>query len=117
MVLVVILIQKSITVDRIPELYFFLLGGLISSILVFSLLFCKIKVSISLLGISALVAFFVGLSIHNQANELNGIALLVLMNGFVAASQLEMKACTIKELGIGFVIGLMPQIGLWYFWL
>lgn len=116
-ILVFILIEKSITVDRIPELFFFFLGGIISALIALAFLFVKIKVSIHQIGISALTAFAIGLSIHNQLNILNWIAFLILMNGIVAASRLEMKAHSNKELAIGFGIGLLSQMGLWFFWL
>ena len=115
--LITILIQKSITIDRIPELYFFFFGGLISTLLALVSLFAKMKASIHMIGISSLTAFLMGLSVHSQINILNTISILILMNGIVAASRLEMKAHTTKELSIGFFIGLIPQLTLWYFWL
>jgi hypothetical protein len=39
------------------------------------------------------------------------------MNGVVASSRLEMKAHTVKELVIGFVLGIIPQVLLFRFWL
>ena len=116
-ILIVILIQKSITIDRIPELFFFFFGGLISTLVTLLFLFGKIKASIHMIGISSLTAFVVGLSLHNQMNFVCIIAFLILMNGIIAASRLEMKAHNNKELIIGFFIGLLPQLVLWYFWL
>jgi hypothetical protein len=115
--LIIIVIQKSITIDRIPELFFFLYGGLISTVLAFLLLFAKRKASIHMLGISSLTSFVIGLSIHTQVNFIYCIAFLVLMNGIVASSRLEMKAHTTLELIIGFLIGSIPQVALWFFWL
>lgn len=45
------------------------------------------------------------------------IVLLILLNGFVASSRLEMKAHTNKELIIGFVLGVIPQLLLLFLWL
>jgi acid phosphatase family membrane protein YuiD len=39
------------------------------------------------------------------------------MNGFVASSRLEMKAHTPKELVIGLLLGIIPQMLLLGFWL
>jgi hypothetical protein len=39
------------------------------------------------------------------------------MNGVVASSRLEMKAHTPKELVIGFLLGVIPQLFLLHFWL
>jgi membrane-associated phospholipid phosphatase len=116
-ILIFILLKKSITIDRIPELFFFLLGGLISTLLTLSFLLGKLKISIHMIGISALTVFAVGLSIHSQANFLNIIAFLILMNGLIAASRLYMKAHTMTEIVLGFLAGIIPQLALWYCWL
>jgi hypothetical protein len=115
--LIIILIRKSITLEHFPELYYFFLGGLLSSFLALVLLFFKIKASLHLVAISALTIFVIGLSLHNQTRNINLIAFLVFMNVVVAFSRLEMKAHTSKELAIGFVLGVIPQLLLLYFWL
>jgi hypothetical protein len=112
-----VLITKSITIERFPDLYFFFLGGLISTIAAFLLLYLKIKTSIHMIGISALTVFMIGLSIKNEINTNNIIAIFVLLNGAVASSRLEMKAHDTKELLIGFLCGTLPQLALFYFWL
>lgn len=112
-----VLITKSITLERFPNLYFFFLGGLISTIMAFLLLYLKTKTSIHMIGISALTVFIIGLSIHNEVNAINTIAFFVLINGLVASSRLVMDAHNIKELGIGFLCGTLPQLALLYFWL
>lgn len=112
-----ILITRSVTVEFFPGLYHFFLGGLISSILAFGALFRKIKVSLHMIGISALTFFIIGLSYHNQVNCINTLIFFTVMNGFVASSRLAMKAHTGSELLYGFLSGSIPQIGLFYFWL
>ena len=117
LMLFTVLLTKSITLERFPNLYFFFLGGLISTFVAFLLLYLKIKTSIHLIGVSALTVFIIGLSIHNEVNIINIIAFLVLINGLVASSRLVMDAHNIKELGIGFLCGTLPQLALLYFWL
>ena len=112
-----VLIEKSITVDRFPSLYFFFLAGLLSTIFAFILLYAKIKASIHVIGISSLTVFIIGLSVHNQINTINTVAFFVIMIGVVASSRLVMKAHSIKELVIGFLCGVFPQTALLYFWL
>jgi len=112
-----VLITKSITIDRFPDLYYFFLGGLLSTIVAFLLLYLKIKTSIHMIGISALTVFMIGLSIKNEINTNNIIAVFVLLNGAVASSRLEMQAHDTKELSIGFLCGILPQVVLFYFWL
>ena len=117
LMLFAVLIEKSITVDRFPSLYFFFVGGLLSTIFAFFLLYAKIKASIHLIGISSLTVFIIGLSIHNQINAVNLVVFFVIMNGVVASSRLVMNAHSNKELLIGFLCGVIPQSALLYFWL
>lgn len=117
MALFAVLIEKSITLDRFPSLYFFFVAGLLSTIFAFLLLYLKIKASIHMIGISSLTVFIIGLSIHNQINAIHLVAFFVIMNGVVASSRLVMKAHSNKELLIGFLCGIIPQITLLFFWL
>ena len=116
-ILLLVLINKGTTEDRIPELYYYFLAGLISTILALIFLFAKIKASLHLLGIGSLLFFVIGVSIHNQNNFLTLISILTLLTGIIASSRLEMKAHNIKELIIGFLVGIFPQVALWFFWL
>jgi hypothetical protein len=115
--LLTVLIQKSITTDLFPSLHYFFLGGIISAALAFLLLYAKIKASIHMIGISALTVFVIGLSLKNELNTVSLVAFLVVLNGLVASSRLVMKAHTNKELMIGFLCGIIPQLGLFHLWL
>jgi len=115
--LTILLVRKSITIDHFPEFHFFFLGGLLSTVFALVFLFFKTKASLHIVAISALTIFVIGLSIHNQSRNINLIAFLVFMNGVVASSRLEMKAHTPKELVIGFLLGVIPQLFLLHFWL
>ena len=117
LVLTIILVQKTTTIDRFFELFFFFDGVIVSLFVIFILLFLKTKVSIHLVGISGLTFFVIGLSVFNEVNLINVISLLFLATGLVASSRLQMKAHTLKEIIFGFLIGSVPQIALWYFWL
>ncbi|RBN49674.1 hypothetical protein [Flavobacterium psychrolimnae] len=115
--LIILLVRKSITIDRYPELHFFLLGGLLSSLLALILLFGNIKASLHMIGMSSLTVFIIGLSMHLQIQSTFTIAALILLNGIVASSRLEMNAHTNKELIIGFILGAIPQLLLLVLWL
>jgi hypothetical protein len=117
MALTSILIKESVTIDRFPELFFFFLAGLLSTFLAFMALYIKIKASIHMIGLSAVTFFVLGLSMHNQTNLVFVLATLFFLNGLVASSRLQMKAHTLKELTIGFLIGGIPQIAVWFLWL
>ena len=109
-----LLLSNTIKESILPELHYFLLGGLISTILLFLLVFLKIKASIHLVGISSLTVFVGALSLHFEVNVIYSFAVLVLLNGLVATSRLELKAHTYKEILFGFFI---PQLILTYYWL
>lgn len=115
--LLYILITQSIRVEIIPELYYFFFGALASTILTFLLIFANLKASIHMVGISALTVFIIGFSLHTQTNHIYLVASFLLITGFVATSRLSMKAHDSKELIAGFLVGVLPQISLLYFWL
>ncbi|MFV8268801.1 hypothetical protein ACNQGP_02555 [Flavobacterium sp. GT2N3] len=115
--LLILLVKKSITIDRYPELHFFLLAALLSTIMALILLFANIKASLHMIAISSLTVFIIGLSLRLQMQNTFIIAVLILLNGFVASSRLEMKAHTNKELIIGFMLGAVSQLLLLVVWL
>lgn len=113
----ILLVRKSITLDHFPEFHFFFLGGLLSTLVSLIMLFFKTKASLHMIAISAFTVFVIGLSIHNQTQNIYGIAFFILINGVVGSSRLEMKAHTPKELVIGFLLGIIPQLLLLRLWL
>ncbi|TDE05907.1 hypothetical protein [Flavobacterium sandaracinum] len=115
--LIILLVRKSITIERYIELHFFLLGGLLSTLLALILLFANIKASLHMIAISSLTLFIIGLSLHLRIQSIFTITILILLNGFIASSRLEMKAHTYKELIIGFCLGAIPQLLLLTLWL
>lgn len=116
-ILLYVLIKKSITVDYFLELHFFFLGSLISTFLALILVYLGYKASLHMVGITALTIFTIGLSLHFQVRLIVLIVPLILFNGLVASSRLEMKAHNYAELILGSLIGILPQVGLFYFWL
>jgi hypothetical protein len=115
--IIILLVQKSITIERYAELHFFFLGALLSTITALVFLFFNIKASLHMLAISSLTVFVFGLNMHHQANAIYLVLFFVLMNGFVASSRLEMEAHTPKELLIGLLIGTVSQLLLLFLWL
>lgn len=115
--LLYILITQSIREEVIPELYFFFFGALASTIITFLLIFVNLKASIHMIGISSITVFIIGFSLHTQVNHIYLVATFLLLTGIVATSRLSMKAHDGKELIAGFLVGVLPQIGLLSFWL
>ncbi len=116
-ILILILIKEGVIENRVFELYYYFLGGFLSTIFILIFLFFKIKISIHMVGMASLLFFVVGLSLHNYTNYIELISFLLLLTGFVASSRLLMKAHTNKELFFGFVSGMISQVVFWYFWL
>lgn len=117
MILTYVLLQKSITIERFPELFFFFTAGFVSTFLVFILIYFRFKASIHMVAISALNFFVIGLSIHYQINIIYTIASLFVLSGTIASSRLYMRAHTQEELVVGYLSGCIPQLAVWYFWL
>lgn len=115
--LLLILIKLSASLDNFPELYYFFMGGLLSSIIAYASLYIKTKVSLHMIGICSLATFIYALSIHFQIQLINTISLSTIMIGLVASSRLYMKSHTPFELIIGSLIGIGSQITFWNIWL
>jgi hypothetical protein len=115
--LYILLVKRSIVIARYPELHFFFLGALFSTILALICSLFKIKASLHVMAISSLTIFVIGLNIHLQMQNPYWGAFLILMTGVVASSRLEMEAHTPKELLIGLLLGVLPQLLFLYLWL
>ena len=116
-ILLLILITYTITKDTIPELFYFFIGSIISSLIALILVYFGKKISLHMLGISSLTIFCISSCIHFQVYEIQFISILLFCNGLVASSRLYMKAHSTNELILGYLIGLLPQMILLLFWL
>lgn len=115
--LIFLLIWQGISPDRVPELYYFFIGALATSVMCLGFAFAKVKASLHMAALGAMLLFIVGLSIHNHYNALGLIASLLAITGLVASSRLEMEAHDIGEVVLGLFTGAVPQVAMWYFWL
>ncbi len=100
-----------------PELYYFFVGILFSAFAALVMVLFKIKVSLHQMGVAGLLMFVIGLSAHFKINHLEAISFLLFANGWVASSRLQARAHTYTELGLGFLIGGLPQVILFNMWL
>ncbi len=116
-VLLLLVIKTVFTSYSNPELYYFFVGILFTTLSALVLVLLKFKVSLHQMAIAGITLFIIGLSIHFTINLLPVIALAILINGWVASSRLFVKAHTPFELIIGFIIGAFPQFILFSFWL
>lgn len=100
-----------------PELYYFFVGILFSSITALFLVIFKVKASLHQIGIAGVTMFVIAMSIHFQVNLLIWVGLLCIANGWVASSRLSTNSHSMVELILGFFIGVMPQLLLISYWL
>lgn len=115
--LFVLIIKVVFNPYQYPELYFFFVAILISTITAFMLVLFKFKVSLHTIGISGVTMFLIALSIHFKINVLVIISLLLLANGWVASSRMYTNSHYTIELLFGFSIGAVPQLILLNYWL
>lgn len=111
------LLKFSVSLDELPELYYFFLGGFLSSVLALMSVLLKFKASLHMIGISSLATFIFGLAALYELPLVNSVALSIICIGLVASSRLYMKSHTNIELLVGLLIGVISQIILWPFWL
>lgn len=112
-----IILYKIIPQNYINEVYYFFIGLLTAAIAILVLLFLKFKASLHLLGMGSILLFLIGLSIHFEINITIAIGLVILLSGLLTSSRLYLKAHTIPELILGFLIGASSQLYLFKFWL
>jgi len=115
--LLLLIIKRVFGSYQSPEMYYFFVGVLFSSITATLLALFRVKVSLHQMGVAGVLMFTVILSVHFQVNLLFWISLLLIGNGWVASSRLYTKSHTIPELIMGFFIGVIPQLSLLTFWL
>jgi len=80
----------------------------------FILLFIKIKTSLHTLGISGLIGFISIISYEYKINLLVLLIILFLIFGIIATSRLKLQAHKTSEVLIGFTIGLLSQLIIYF---
>lgn len=112
-----IMLYQGFGNTTIPELYYYFAGYLISTVLAIVMILFNQKSSLHIMGVSALTVFLISLSLHFHLSLNYTIAFFILCTGFTASSRLFLKAHTPNELLQGLLIGIVPQIALWHWWL
>jgi len=105
------LLLKSNIVDLLAFSFF---GCALALSISFILLFIKIKTSLHTLGISGLIGFISIISYEYKINLLVLLILLFLNFGIIATSRLKLQAHKMSEVLIGFIIGLLSQLIIYF---
>lgn len=116
-VLLVILTRYSLSIFVIPELYYYFTGSLISIALALLLILFGYKSSLHVLGVASITTFTISISAYYQIGMLPVVAFFVLCTGLVASARLQARAHTLGEVTLGALLGIVPQIALWFVWL
>lgn len=115
--LLLILIKYSLSIIVIPELYYYFTGLLISTAITLALVLANHNPSLHTMATASLVLFVIGISSYYHITFLYFIAFLVICTGIVGSSRLDVKAHTPVEVLLGALIGIVPQVALWFVWL
>ncbi|RWX03502.1 hypothetical protein [Flavobacterium cerinum] len=115
--LLLALIKYSLSIVVIPELYYYFLGTLISTVVALALLLTGHKASLHMIAISSFTLFIISISAYYHIRFLNVIAFFIICSGLVASSRLQAKNNSVGEVILGTLIGIIPQVGLWFLWL
>ena len=116
-IIILLILYRVFPSHQIIELYYFFIGVLISNITALVLNIIKFKVSLHMVAISGVFMFFNGFALHFSKNINGTLALMSLITGTVATARLYLKAHTPRELFIGLLIGVIPQIIAENYWL
>ncbi|WP_460220094.1 hypothetical protein [Psychroserpens sp. MEBiC05023] len=115
--IIILILIRVLPIDEIPELYFFFIGILMSTITCFVLAVVKFKASIHMIASAGFFMFAIAIAIHFKININGTIALMCIILGAIATSRLHLKAHTVIELAVGFFVGLLPQLILLNYWM
>lgn len=116
-VFTILLLQIVFDGYEIPPLYYYFVGILGATVAALIMAIFKVKVSLHMIAICGLFVFVLGLSLHYGRNLLLLLAILIIAIGGTASSRLEAKAHTPLELVLGAVIGALPQLLVYNYWL
>tara|TARA_B100000929_G_scaffold226633_1_gene182938 strand:- start:3166 stop:3798 length:633 start_codon:yes stop_codon:yes gene_type:complete len=100
-----------------PGLYYYFVGILASTIIVYLCTWFNLKASLHMVGMSGLLAFIAGFCIYFHLYYIYTICFLIIATGLTASSRMFYKAHSQTELALGFLIGSIPQIIVFYIWL
>ena len=96
------------------ELKKYLIGYSFSYIIAFGFVLLKKKISIHMLSFVAMFPFLINTALAVNRSPLFTVSLLIFFGGLLASSRLSMRAHTHSEIVQGTIIGLVPQLAVFY---
>lgn len=104
---------NSLTIVR--ELTYLCFGTLLGLIIVYFIFFTKTKTSLHLLSMGSAIGFFIVLQLLYNVSLLPLIVIFIILSGLLATARLDLKAHTPKEVYLGFILGILSQLTIYYF--
>ena len=92
------------------ELHYFIIGSLVTLLIGLVLSVFEVKASIHMMAVSGTFLFIILTNLHFGISISKVVILFILIMGAMASSRLHLNAHTTKELIIGLIIGVVPQI-------
>ena len=99
-----------------PEIYFYFLGILGTTIIAYLFTFFRIKLSLHMMGLAGFTMFLISFSRYFHINLIFATSALLIALGLTASSRLYFKAHTNLELILGIIAGVLPQLLFFYYW-
>lgn len=106
--------MRLLELNAIDLLAYSFIAGSLSLLITYILLFTKFKTSLHTLSIGSLIGFVIIISIHYKIKLLLLITTGVLLFGIIGTARLKLKAHTVNEVLLGFAIGVITQILIYY---
>jgi hypothetical protein len=115
--LILFLIKYSLSIVVIPELYYYFTGVLISTVIALALVLANQSPSLHTMAAASLTVFVISISSYYHISFLYLTAFLVICTGIVGSSRMDVGKRTFTEVLLGGLIGIVPQVALWFVWL
>ncbi len=106
---------RLLELNAIDLLAYSFIGVAFALVIVFLLLYSKLKISLHTLAVGGLIGFIITISYHYKMWLLEFITIGFLLFGVIATARLKLKAHTVTEVIFGFIIGLISQLITYYF--
>lgn len=104
-------LYKSTVVDVLSLFYF---GYGLVLIFAYIFLHFKIKISLHTAAIGGLIGFLIYFSYYYKINLIILISVFFLISGFIAYSRLRLHAHSIREVFLGYTIGILSQFVVYF---
>ena len=109
-----LLSYRLFEIKIVSLLSYFFFGSAFSMLIVFILLFSKLKVSLHTLSIGNLIGFIIIMSFHYKIRLLLLLSFLFIIFGVIAYARLKLKAHNNIEIYLGLFFGLLSQLLVYY---